>query len=378
MKTQRGFIGFPILVLIILGVVVLGGGAYFLVSPSNENYCLSQDSNLKPEEAVVKVVNEFERFQGEKNLKALSACLSDSLSTSFAAQADPFPFTTLRSYFVANSQKISDDKYTVGMTETRLLYKDGIGGGSYPEESKMISFGVQKDAKGGWVIVSIGVPQAITGGVETNTNTTPEVSSPVSTETTSSVSTGSAPSVEVTRVALPKIYISYANLPPSQWGIRGENFLIPIPPLTSGGTGSTVVTLSFANALPPPGNYQVKVYANNANSDLITESKSFYINSPATPTIISFTATPNKVSSGQAATLSWSSSNVEYCKITRFENSGGQSVVVSNVGGTSSHVVHPTASGLYQLQCFGSDLESIGFGKERQSALQNIGLSVSQ
>jgi len=41
MKTQRGFIGLPILVLIMLGIVVLGGGAYFVMqqqspSPSSD------------------------------------------------------------------------------------------------------------------------------------------------------------------------------------------------------------------------------------------------------------------------------------------------------------------------------------------------------
>ncbi|MBI4080118.1 hypothetical protein HY414_02755 [Candidatus Kaiserbacteria bacterium] len=184
-----------------------------------------------------------------------------------------------------------------------------------------------------------------------------EVSDPVTVQTTPNASTGGAPSVEITRVALPSIYISYANLPAVGWAIRGENWSFSIPSLDSGGTGSTVATVSFANAMPPPGNYHVEVWAKDGNGDLIAQSKLFYIDSPPRPKIANFEATPNTISLGGKITFKWTTENVDYCMI---RDSKGQ-MIVNNAPANGTATGNPEKSGGYALDCLGKSLSQFGF-----------------
>ncbi|MDO8567073.1 MAG: hypothetical protein Q7R58_02900 [bacterium] len=73
----------------------------------------------------------------------------------FLTREDPFPFFAVITYLVSDPQKVSDNQYTIAVSERRLLFKDGISGGSYPEETKKGIFIVEKNASGRWLITSI-------------------------------------------------------------------------------------------------------------------------------------------------------------------------------------------------------------------------------
>ena len=151
-NTKRGFGSAGIIIIILL---VLGVGAYFWESKSISNFCLTQDSNGKAEETISKVINQFEVFQGKKSLQLLSTCVSKSLADGLAVKADLFPFYTIIGYSISDTSKISDEKYTARVSERRLLFKSGISGGSYPEETKTVSFTLEK-SDGRWSVTSYG------------------------------------------------------------------------------------------------------------------------------------------------------------------------------------------------------------------------------
>ena len=151
-NTKRGF-GSAGLIIVIL--IILAGGAYLWSQKSVSNFCLAQNSSEKVEETITKVVSQFESFQRDKNINLLATCLSKSLADGLAVKIDPFPFETIIGYSISDVSKISKtiEKYTVNVKERRLLFRSGISGGSYPEETKNVSFVLEKN-DGRWLITA--------------------------------------------------------------------------------------------------------------------------------------------------------------------------------------------------------------------------------
>jgi len=132
-------------------LIVSGLGVYFFVGKT-ENVCTSQNLNQEPEKIVTDIVNEFERFRGQKNIKLLSTCLSKPLADKLLIDPAPFPFYAIKSYFIKSLSKISETKYSAIVNEQNIIYQSGISGGSYPERNVDIYLILEKDTSGTWLV----------------------------------------------------------------------------------------------------------------------------------------------------------------------------------------------------------------------------------
>src|SRR3989344_5911476 len=132
-------------------LIVSGLGVYFFVGKT-ENVCTSQNLNQEPEKIVTDIVNEFERFRGQKNIKFLSTCLSKPLADKLLIGPTPFPFYAIKSYFIKSLSKISETKYSAIVNEQHIIYQSGISGGAYSGRNADTYLILEKNTGGTWLV----------------------------------------------------------------------------------------------------------------------------------------------------------------------------------------------------------------------------------
>lgn len=117
--------------------------------------------------------------------------------------------------------------------------------------------------------------------------------------------------------------------------------------ISGGSTSLTNQSTSGSTTVYPTTNTTYYVTCYNGNGQASNTSQINVTTTGTSNVTATITATPNPVSAGQPVTLTWSSTNANYCTIT-----ANNSSILTNQNTAGSYVVYPSLGTNYQITCY--------------------------